>query len=103
MNVDTGTFQALTAETAMLRLRATRGRHRAPRKRQPRAYQPPAHLRFWEAGYDVAMYEVGTLITDLRQAGAGRPDVLAAVGEMVVARMETGLPEDGWFAGDGHP
>lgn len=97
MNVDTGTFQALTAETAMLRERAARGRHRAPRKRQQRPYEPPTHIRFWESGYDMAMYEIGTLITDMRQAGAERPDVLAAVGDMVCGRMEIGMPEEGWF------
>ena len=56
MNVDTGTFAAITAETAMLRERAARGRHRATarhaRPRRPSVVEAVARgwLRAGDAG-----------------------------------------------------
>jgi hypothetical protein len=97
VNVDTGTFQALTAETAMLRERAARGRHRAPRKRQPRRYSPPPHIQWAEVGYDVAMQEIGGLMADLHESGSGRAGTLAAVAAVVAGRLELAGPEADWL------
>ena len=56
----------------------------------PRPFRPPTHVRYWEAGYDVAMLDVGRLVLQLRQADAADDDVLEAVLSMVQLRMMTG-------------
>jgi hypothetical protein len=64
VNVDTGTFAAISAESAMLRKHAERaapGRHRRPRRqRQPGEHANPDRGldRWWRAGYARAMQEI---------------------------------------------
>jgi hypothetical protein len=64
VNVDTGTFSAITAESEMLRKHAERaapGRHRRPRRqRQPGAHADPDRGmdRWWRAGYARAAQEI---------------------------------------------
>ena len=56
----------------------------------PRPYKPPTHVRYWEAGYEVAMHNVGRLVLDLRSECASDGDALDAVLSMVQLRMMTG-------------
>jgi hypothetical protein len=56
----------------------------------PRPYKPPTHVRYWEAGYDVAMHNVGRLVLDLRQEGLSDADEVDAVLSMAQLRMMTG-------------
>jgi len=66
-------------------------RQAAPRPpRPPRPYKPPTHVRYWEAGYDVAMHEVGRLAMDMRGEGASEGNVLGAVLDLVQLRMMAG-------------
>ncbi len=86
-----GQVAALTAENAMLRQHAARGRRRAaPRPRQ----QWRAIDRFWAGGYEQAMREV----IGLAGEAAGRTDqpraVLAAVLDLATAVVEIGVAEE---------
>ena len=80
MNVDTGTFAAITAESAMLRQHAERaapGRHRRPRRqRQPgEPLTPDRPLDgFWRAGYSVAMSEILRAMSDAVDTADARAD-----------------------------
>jgi hypothetical protein len=81
MQVNTGTFQAVTAETAMLRQRARRGRHRAPRKPGTPQRYPPRRAWF-DDGYHQAMADLSVIAGQVRS----RAPVVTA-GEVLDALM----------------
>ena len=131
MNVDTDTFSAITAESAMLRERAQRaapGRHQRPRKPlQPGQRGPERGLdRWWRAGYAAAMGDIlavmgeaaehaealagdedarrGRMVTAGGQADRLRATVLSAVlavAEHATEVYETDTVPADWTAGDG--
>lgn len=107
MNVDTGTFAAITAETAMLRERAARGRHRAT-ARPPRPRRPSVVEAWHAAGYDAAMRDVLDVMNEAAEhAEAAQPDqfraivlsAVLAVAEHAVEMHETDTVPPGWAEG----
>lgn len=88
MEVNTGQFAAITAETGMLREHAARqapGRHRRPRpQRRPGEHADPERGmdRWWRGGYARAMQEVLVVIHEAEKTagpGAGCGVALEAV------------------------
>ena len=79
MNVDTGTFSAITAEAVMLRQHAERaapGHHRRPRRqRQPGEHPGPERGldRWWRAGYARAMQEVLIVMGESAEYAEAQP------------------------------
>jgi hypothetical protein len=51
-----------------------------------------------ESGQDRMAIDAGQLIRDMTAAGASDTEVLEAVQEMIIGRLETGLPPGKWFA-----
>jgi hypothetical protein len=92
VNVDTGTFSAITAEAAMLRERA--GRHRRPRKSADpgqRGRRRESPVEAWhQAGYARAMQEVLIVMNEAAdRAGDCQPGQMrAAVLDAVIAVAE---------------
>jgi hypothetical protein len=88
VNVDTGTFSAISAEAEMLRRHAGRaapGRHRRPRRqRQPGEHAGPERGmdRWWRGGYAAAMAEVLIAMSEaVETADAAAGDGQGASGE----------------------
>jgi hypothetical protein len=86
VNVDTGTFAAITAETAMLRQHAARGRHRAPRPRPRQPWRPMDG--YWWGGRAAGMRDLVDLANEVAETAATAGPVLAAVLDMALGVIE---------------
>ena len=93
MNVDTGTFAAVTAETEMLRRRVARHRRR-PASNQPRPRRVSVVEQWHAAGYARAMQEVLIVMgeaadrAEAAQADQLRAAVLGAVLSVAESAVE---------------
>jgi hypothetical protein len=92
MNVDTCTFAAISAESAMLRKHAERaapGRHRRQRKPgTPQRRERPLD-GFWRGGYVTAMTEIFDLIgAELDRTGGDCAQVVRSVTQVAYAANE---------------
>jgi hypothetical protein len=106
VNIDTGTFSAITAETTMLRehsRRAAPGRHRRPPK--PRGWRSPRPLDgYWDGGYVTAMTEIASLAAaELARTGSAA-ETLGSVVTAATAAAEVynaGAVPAEWLDNDG--
>jgi hypothetical protein len=104
VNVDTGTFAAITAETAMLREHAARGRRRATGPRERRPWRPMDG--YWWGGRAAGMRDLLELAGDMAQTATSARPVLAAILDMaegVAELQDIEVPPSEWSGEAGTP
>lgn len=95
MNVDTGTFEAITAERDLLSAQLRRGRHRAARK----PWRPVDGF-WWSGRADAYQSVIQTAGAMLSSTDDDYRETLRAVLTLATAGME--LQEDDYPPGDWH-
>jgi hypothetical protein len=100
VNIDTGEFRAIEARPA--EVLAEVGDWAADRNRWNPDRPPPRVIRMLiehaiEIGAERWAHDLGYALLDLRHDGASDDQVIHAALDMVAARMQVGLPHEGWF------